>query len=436
MSAATPRPPLPTQPVVARPAPRPGVVAAAVIGNALEFYDFAIYAAYAVYLGRAFFPTGNPYTSLLLSVATFGVGFFTRPLGGLVIGAYADRYGRKPALTLTITLMALSCGAIGVLPTYATIGIAAPILLVLARMVQGFSTGGEMGPATTYLLETAPRARRSFFGSWQASSQSMSALTAGVVGVTLGSLLSPASLQGWGWRIPFLLGLAILPVGLYIRAGLNETLDFGQAHHSMRGVLADLLARHKGTLLLVILVISGGTITQYFFNYMPTYGLTVLHLPPSAALAASFAYGVTGSIAAVAGGLVADRFNRWAVMILPRLLLIALVWPVLLLMNAYPSPAVFLGIVGAFMTLHSFSLGVTIVLIPACFPPGIRTTGLSVGYALGVAIFGGTAQVVFTWLIGTTGNPMSPAWYLIAANLVTVAATWAMRGREHTYRET
>jgi predicted MFS family arabinose efflux permease len=412
------------------------VVAAAVIGNALEFYDFAVYAAYAVYIGRAFFPTDNHYTSLLLSVATFGVGFFTRPLGGLVIGAYADRYGRKPALTLTITIMALSCGAIGVLPTYATIGIAAPILLVLARMLQGFSTGGEMGPATTYLLETAPRARRSFFGSWQASSQSMSALAAGVVGVTLGSLLSPASLQGWGWRIPFLLGLAILPVGLYIRAGLNETLDFGQAHHSMGGVLSDMLARHKGTVLLAILVISGGTITQYFFNYMPTYGLTVLHLPPAAALAASFAYGVTGSIAAVAGGLVADRFNRWGVMILPRLLLIALVWPVLLMMNAYPSPAVFLGIVGAFMTLHSFSLGVTIVMIPACFPAAIRTTGLSVGYAFGVAIFGGTAQVVFTWLIGSTGNPMSPAFYLIAANLVTVAATWAMRGRERIYRET
>jgi predicted MFS family arabinose efflux permease len=369
-------------------------------------------------------------------VATFGVGFITRPLGGVLFGAYADRYGRKPAMTLTIVLMAVACAAIGLLPTYDSIGIAAPILLVFSRLLQGCAAGGVMGAATNYLLEAAPRERRSFFGSWQAASQSLAQIVIGLVGFGVGVSLAPASLQSWGWRVPFLIGLSVLPVGLYIRANLDETFDPPKAHHSMSAVVADLLAHHKATLVLCILMISGATITQYFVGYMPTYALAVLHLPPSVALSAAMIYGVCGSVGAVVGGIAADRyFNRYVVIIAPRLLLIVALWPVLLTMNAHPSMAVFYAGIGLFQALQGLSLGVLIILIPACFPLAVRTTGLSVAYTVGVAIFGGTAQVVFTWLIGSTGSPMSPAYYLIAINLVTVAAAVALRQAERTYRD-
>jgi MFS family permease len=180
---------------------RPGAVTrvvAAIMGNALEFYDFTVYAAFAAMLGRAFFPASNPRVGLLLSVATFGVGFFARPLGAIVIGSYADRFGRRPAMTLTIWMMALGSGMIGVLPTYDQIGVLAPVLLVLARLIQGFSAGGEMGPATTYLLETAPADRKCFFGSWQLASQNIGGIISGLVGVALALVLSPQATDGWG----------------------------------------------------------------------------------------------------------------------------------------------------------------------------------------------------------------------------------------------
>ena len=184
-------------------------VTASIMGNALEFYDFTVYAAFSVMLGHAFFPAKDPSISLLLSVATFGVGFFARPLGGILIGAYADRFGRKPAMTLTIWMMAVGSGMIGVLPTYDQIGLFAPLLLVLARLVQGFSAGGEMGPATTYLLESSPKGRHCFFGSWQMASQNIGVVISGIVGLALSLSISTQAISDWGWRVPFLLGILI-----------------------------------------------------------------------------------------------------------------------------------------------------------------------------------------------------------------------------------
>ncbi len=200
-------------------------VVAVVLGNALEFYDFGVYAAYAVLIGHAFFPTDSEFLSLLLSVATFGVGFVSRPLGGFFLGAYADRRGRKPAMTLTIALMALGTAIIGLLPSYAQIGIAAPILLVCARLVQGFSTGGELGASSIFLIESAPMGRKALTGSWQVASQGVAAIAVGLTGFLLARALSSEALDNWGWRIPFLLGIVIAPVGAYIRNRLHETLD-------------------------------------------------------------------------------------------------------------------------------------------------------------------------------------------------------------------
>ena len=402
-------------------------VVAAILGNALEFYDFTVYAAFAAVIGRTFFPSSNSNTSLLLSVATFGVGFVARPLGGILIGAYADRYGRKPAMTLTIWLMALGSGMIGLLPSYATIGILAPVLLVLARLIQGFSAGGEMGPATTYLLESAPPGRRCFFGSWQLASQNMGSIISGLIGVILALSLSDQVANAWGWRVPFLLGILIAPVGFYIRRNLDETLDSEEAHGTMSAVLSDVVKRHWANVLLCILVISGATITQYFFIYTTTYALTTLGYSQTVAMTSNLTLGFVGMCAAVAGGVLADRFGLKLVATLPRLLVTLLLYPALSLVVSSGSPAVFILAVACLMVPHAMASAAGIILIPKIFPAAVRTSGLSIAYALGVTIFGGTAQVVFTWIIGATGDKLSWVWYIIGMGLVSLLSTLAIR---------
>jgi MFS family permease len=410
-------------------------VGAAILGNALEFYDFTVYAAFAVWLAKAFFPADNPTTSLLLTVATFGVGFVARPLGGIVIGAYADRFGRKPAMTLTIWLMALGTGMIGLLPTYDQIGLLAPVLLVLARLLQGFSTGGEMGPATTYLLESAPAHRKGFFGSWQYASQNMGSLFSAFVGLALALLITPGANDSWGWRIPFLLGILIAPVGYFIRRNLDETLDTEQAHASVGHVLSDVAANHWGKIVLCILLISGATIGQYFFLYTATYAISTLHYSPSWAMTANFATFVSGSIFGLLGGVLADRYGLKTVAVVPRIIVSLLFYPALLLVVWSGSPLVYVVTVAVLMAFHAMAGAAGITLIPLVFPSIVRTAGLSIGYALGVTIFGGTAQFAFTWIIGTTGDKLSWVWYVIAMGFVSVLATLAMRlhdGRERT----
>ncbi len=402
-------------------------VVAAILGNALEFYDFTVYAAFAAMIGRAFFPASNPNVSLLLSVATFGIGFVARPLGGILIGAYADRFGRKPAMTLTIWLMALGSGMIGLLPSYATIGIIAPVLLVAARLIQGFSAGGEMGPATTYLLESAPPGRQCFFGSWQLASQNMGVILSGLIGVILALTMSDQVANEWGWRIPFLLGILIAPIGFYIRRNLDETLDSEEAHGSMSAVLSDILRRYWAKVALCILVISGATITQYFFIYTTTYALTTLGYGQRIAMTANLTLGVVGTGAAVAGGVLADRFGLKWVAVLPRLLVTLLLYPALSLVVSSGSPFVFILVVACLMVPHAMASAAGIVLIPKVFPAAVRTSGLSIAYALGVTIFGGTAQIVFTWIIGATGDKLSWVWYIIAMGIVSLLGTLAIR---------
>jgi len=402
-------------------------VAAAIIGNALEFYDFTVYGIFATWLAKAFFPADNPKVSLLLAVATFGVGFVARPLGGVVIGAYADRFGRKPAMTLTIWLMALGSGMIGALPTYAQIGVLAPVLLVLARLLQGFSTGGEMGPATTYLLESAPQHRKCFFGSWQLASQNMGSIISGLVGLLLSFLITPAATDSWGWRVPFLLGILIAPVGYYIRSQLDETMNSEEAHGSMSEVLSNVLAGHWRMILLCILLISGGTITQYFFIYTATYAINTLHYSQGWAMTANMATGITGMVFAVAGGALADKIGVRAVVLLPRLVATLLLYPVLHLVVSSGSPLVLVIATAGLMAIHAMTSAAGIVLIPMVFPAAVRTSALSIAYALGVTIFGGTAQLVFTWIIDATGDKLSWVWYVIAMSLISFLGTLAIR---------
>uniref|UniRef100_A0A9E8A9U5 MFS transporter n=1 Tax=Bosea sp. NBC_00436 TaxID=2969620 RepID=A0A9E8A9U5_9HYPH len=401
-----------------------------VIGNAFEFYDFGVYAAFAVTIGQVFFPSNNSYLSLLLSVATFGVGFFSRPLGGLLLGAYADRHGRKAAMTLTIALMALSTGAIGLLPSYEKAGIIAPLLLVLARLVQGFSAGGELGASTVYLYEAAPAGRKGFFGSWQLASQGAAGLVVGLVGFLISFYLPKEAVADWGWRIPFLLGLLIIPVGIYIRRNLEETLEAGEAHGSTGAVLSDLLSRYRVELALSVMIFAGVTIAQYFLIYLTSYAINSLKMGGSVAMLASFAVGASTLVFAVLGGWLGDRISLRAICIWPRVLLLLLLYPAMWLVVANPTTATLLTVAAVLTALQAMSAALVILLIARAFPRPIRTTGLSTALGVGAAVFGGTAQVVFTWLISATGNPLSPIWYVLAMNLLSLAGIVLLR-RDH-----
>ncbi|MCM8563054.1 MULTISPECIES: citrate-proton symporter [Pseudomonas] len=397
---------------------------AVVLGNAVEFFDFGVYATFAVMIGHTFFPSDSAFVSLMLSVTAFGIGFIVRPLGAVLIGAYADRVGRKPAMLLTLVMMAVGTGSIAILPGYETIGIAAPILLVVTRMIQGLAWGGEAGPATTYILEAAPPHKRGTYACWQVVAQGVAAMAAGLVGYTLTKVMSPEDLNSWGWRVPFVFGLLVLPIGIYIRRNLAETFH-GQGETTSTGDLVrEVCGKHRRALVLGLLILSGSTITQYFLNYMTTFALTELKLPTSISMLSTLVAGAAMAVCAVAGGMLCDRFGRRVILMTPRVVLLLILFPALQLMTEHPSPSTFLLTLALLSGLHGMSGAALIVLLVESFPKSVRSTGFSIVYAFGVAAFGGTAQIIITWLIGTTGDPMSPVWYLLIANLVCLTAAW------------
>lgn len=397
---------------------------AVVLGNAVEFFDFGVYATFAVMIGHTFFPSDSAFVSLMLSVTAFGIGFIVRPLGAVLIGAYADRVGRKPAMLLTLVMMAVGTGSIAILPGYETIGIAAPILLVVTRMIQGLAWGGEAGPATTYILEAAPPHKRGTYACWQVVAQGVAAMAAGLVGYTLTQVMSPEDLNSWGWRVPFVFGLLVLPIGIYIRRNLAETFH-GQGETTSTGDLVrEVCGKHRRALVLGLLILSGSTITQYFLNYMTTFALTELKLPTSISMLSTLVAGAAMAVCAIAGGMLCDRFGRRVILMTPRVVLLLILFPALQLMTEHPSPSTFLLTLAVLSGLHGMSGAALIVLLVESFPKSVRSTGFSIVYAFGVAAFGGTAQIIITWLIGTTGDPMSPVWYLLIANLVCLTAAW------------
>jgi MFS family permease len=404
-------------------------IAATVAGNALEFYDFLAYTTFAVYIGRAFFPASTEFASLLLSLATFGVGFVTRPLGALLIGSFADRAGRRPALMLTIGLMALGTLAVAATPSYSVIGIAAPVVLVIARLIQGLALGGEVGPSTAVLLECAPPGWRGAYVSWQNASQGMAILAAGLVGGALGMLLSKEQLADWGWRVPFALGLIIVPVGLYIRRRLPETLLAAGSHGSAH-VLGLMWRRHRRALLLGILIIMCLTISTYVGNYMTTYALTTLGLPASKAMTATMVQGALIASLAFWGGRLSDRFGRKPVMVISRIAVILVIYPAFLFLTTVRTTWALVS-VQALLTVLQMGSVAALAALTEIFPNEVRSSGLAICYAVSVSVFGGTTQFVIAWLIGTTGDPLSPAYYVIATSLISL---WAMFQLPETYK--
>ncbi len=403
-------------------------VVAAVLGNALEVYDFASYAYFAVMIGNAFFPSQNATLSLLLSLATFGVGFVSRPLGGILIGAYGDRAGRRAAMMLSFVLMGIGSAALGLTPSYESIGLAAPAIIIVARLIQGFAFGGEVGPATAFLIEAARPESRGFFGALQFSSQGLSTLVAGIVGVTLASLLSDAQMQDWGWRIPFLLGTLILPLGFIIRRSLPETL-----HHEpvpgekAGGDFTSLMRDHGRVVLLGLVMIASTTIPFYIINYMTTYAIVTLHMPAAISLSATVMFGACNLLFSAPGGWLSDRIGRKPLMIWPRLAQVVLAYPAFMLLTEYPSALTLLSVTALLAFLNQPSGAVGLAAVGEALPRQGRSTALGSIYAIAVAIFGGSTQFMIAFLIARTGDPLAPGWYMAGATAIGLIAIFAMK---------
>ena len=405
------------------------LIAATVSGNALEFYDFLVYAFFAVYIGETFFPASTPLASLLLSLAVFGVGFVARPLGGLLIGAYADRAGRKPAMLLTIMLITIGTLGLAVTPSYQSIGIAAPIIVIICRVLQGFALGGEVGPSTAFLIEIAPAGKRGLYGGWQLASQGLAALIAGLLGMLVSSLLAPEALRVWGWRLPFAFGLLLIPVAVYMRRSMPETMHVSVEQKEAPTPVS--LRGYSRIIVLAVLMLTGGTVATYVGTYMTTYAITTLHFSPTVSLSATAVFGASIFVFALLGGWLSDVFGRRPVVIIPRLLSALLTYPAFLFLNAYPSTASLLGVAAFLAALTGISGAASIAAIPELIPRPVRALGLSIAYALAVSIFGGTTQFVVAWLIGITGDPTSPAWYVVFFSVVTSIAMYLMPEGRH-----
>src|SRR5215471_1125653 len=402
-------------------------IAAATIGNALEYYDFLTYTFFSIQIGHAFFPAQSAYGSLMLSLATFGAGFVTRPIGALVIGAYSDRVGRRPAMVLSFTMMGSAIILLALTPSYDAIGIAAPILAILARLVQGFSLGGEVGPTTAYLMEAASADRRGLAVSWQPASQQIAATAGALVGAVLSRLMTSEALDSYGWRIAFLIGAVTLPFGLWMRSSLPETLHLREAGSVMTGGSSlGVLRANLRVMILGLCILASGTIITYVTEYMTTYAENTLHVAADLAFATSVVSNGVGIVAALYGGWLADRVGRWPVMVWPQLVALLLTYPVFLWIAETRTALALLGGLGILSLVGSIPYSAFYVAFAESLPKNIRGGAFATVYAVAIASFGGTAQLIVTWLIHATGNALAPAWYMLFATAVGLIAMMMM----------
>ena len=387
-------------------------IAAVVAGNGLEFYDFLTYSFFAIQIGQALFPGGGD-TKLLLSLATFGVGFATRPLGGILIGRMADRRGRRPAMLLTFTLMGIALLGIALTPSYAAIGMAAPVLAVFFRMLQGFALGGEVGPNTAFLLEAAPSGRRGFYVSLQYATQDSAVVAAGAMGLLLSSTLSAEALAEWGWRVAFLLGALIVPFALAIRRTLAETLTSEARMETATGGRSVGLVAVAG-----LLILAGGTISNYTLDYLTTFAQKSLGMQVNTAFGATLVLGLTSVIFDLTSGLLSDRYGRKRVIIAPMFLLVLLAIPAFLVVVHFRTGTALLTMTALMSTLLALYSAAAITLFTESLPARVRAGAMGSVYAFSIAIFGGSAQFVEQLLINWTGSAMAPAFYMTGAVIV------------------
>jgi MFS transporter, MHS family, proline/betaine transporter len=404
-------------------------IAAAIIGNTLEWYDILAYAYFVKAIAANFFPAANGASSLLLAYGTFGLSFVARPLGALVIGRIADRRGRRTALVYASVLMFIGTLAIALLPTHNTIGVAAPILLLAARLVQGFSVGGEFGSAAAYLAEQSIN-RRAFYSSLQFASQGMGMITAALVGLALAAVLSGDELTAWGWRIPFLIGAALGPVAYLIRRNADETEEFLAVDaHGVDSAPAEAgadvrssRARFVATCALGAGVVLACNVTLYFLVYIPTFAQTALGADPAIAYTSAILSGSTLLFGAPVAGLLADRFGAQRHGIVAALLIIVTTYPLFVAMIAGANVgAILIGQFGLAI-VASLYVGALPAILAEMFETRNRSLGVSISYNLAVMTGGGFAQMIFVALISVTGSNASPCYYVIASGAISLGS--------------
>ncbi|MFJ5223550.1 MFS transporter [Streptomyces sp. NPDC088400] len=440
------------------------VIAAASIGNALEWFDILIYAFFATTIAKIFFPATDDTVSLLLALGTFGVSYLVRPLGAIVLGRYADRVGRKAALMLSIRLMMLGTALIAFMPSYGSIGLLAPLAVLLARLIQGFSAGGEFGSSTAFLVEHAPKLR-GFMASWQFASQGVSTLLAATFGTVLTSTLSTAQLESWGWRVPFVFGLLIGPIGYYIRRYVDEPPEFERAQQAEaeagaearekageqtgqktaekaaenaeavarekaeRKPVAEVLRHHKMRVLLSVGTLAVSTAITYFISYIPTFAVKELDLPASTGFAATM---VTGGVLTVMTpfiGYWSDKVGRVRIMGAFAVLILLLLYPAFSFLVAHPGFGVILVVMFLVGVLKAGYFGSLPALLADLFPMSSRATGMALSYNIGVMLFGGMTPAVTVWLVDVTGDKLAPTWYLMALAVVSLTSVLVARRR-------
>jgi MFS family permease len=393
------------------------------LGNALSFYDFFVYSYFAIQIGHTFFPESHTSHGLLFSLASFGVGFITRPLGGIVIGRYGDKAGRKAAMFWSFGLMGTSILGLAVIPSHEQIGLAAPILLLIVRLVQGFAVGGEVGPSTAFLLEAAPTQQRALYVSLQAATQYLAVIFAGVVGFLLAHLLSADQLDSWGWRVAFLVGAAVVPLGLYVRRSLPETLKA----HVETAVTAEQTRSGTRLLGLALMMLSGGTMCAYVVSYMATYSQDTLKLDANAAFGTPLAEGLSFMLVAPLAGMVSDRIGRKPVILTGLGLMFLLVLPCYMVMSSGHSANVVYAATAILGGLMAVSYVPSTAAIVESLPRSMRSGAFAILYSVAGAVFGGFTQFTVKWLLDVTNSPLAPGWYSILGLIIWGAGTVAFR---------
>lgn len=396
----------------------PGAVIGVSLGNALAFYDFLIFGIFAVQISKVIYPPSSSTTQLLLALGTFGVGFLTRPLGALIIGRIGDRLGRKPAMLLSFSLAGIAVLGQALVPPYALIGLAAPILMLLFRLLLGFAIGGEVGPSTSYLVEAAPENRRGLFVSLQFATQDMAALAAGIVGFALARSLSGEALVAWGWRVAMLVGASIVPFGLYLRSRLEETLD----SESEQSAASTTGRKTKSIALLGFFIIVSGTVGSYGLSYLTVYAQTTLGMATDLAFQGTIFFGLAAVIFDIVGGVASDRIGRRPVMLFGGLALAATLIPAFFWLDASPTVYVLIAVSFWLSMLNAFGPAAAMVGVTEALPARNRSAALGLSYSLAVAIFGGTTQFIVAWLTGILGDPLAPAYYILTILLIGIGA--------------
>jgi len=416
------------QPAI-KPASRTRQVAAAVIGNALEWYDFVVYGFVAKLFAETIFPSDDPNTALLTALATFGVGFCTRPIGGILLGVYADRKGRKAALQLIIIVMTVAIALITFAPPYAVIGIGAPIIIVVARLLQGFAAGGEFSSATAFLVESAPPHRRGLYGAWQMIGQCSALLFGNCMGALVTGLLDPEAVSSWGWRIPFGIGLLIAPVGFWIRRHMEETQAFVDASREQAPVsLRQIMRAHRRAVLVTLgLTIIGSTTFYGSLISMPNLASSTLGLPMDKVFMVQIISVIVMIAMIPLTAWWSDLYGRKRILMIGTLGTGLAAYPLYAWMAAEPSIASLMAAQLLLCTLIGISYGPLCTAVAEQFETRMRSSGIAVAYNLAVLVFGGFAPFIVTWLVQKTGNPAAPAWYVMLGSAIGVTAIVFMR---------